>query len=134
MVAAAWKEKAEVLDALADGCELGTTSPWSRAIPERCLTRSRVYSGRGTNTMQALDDRTSLELTAVIWREGEDFVSLCPELGVASCGSTLENAAAMLEEAVDLFLTNARELGLLDETVGALVPGQRWTTSIRVAV
>ena len=51
-----------------------------------------------------------LDLTAVIWREGEDFVSLCPELGVSSCGASLEEATAMLKEAVDLYLENAREL------------------------
>ena len=61
-----------------------------------------------------------LDLTAVIWREGEDFVSLCPELGVLSCGETLEEATAMLKEAVDLFLENARELDMLDAAIGGL--------------
>jgi predicted RNase H-like HicB family nuclease len=75
-----------------------------------------------------------LELTAVIWQEGDDFISLCPELGVSSCGSNLEEALAMLQEAVDLYLENARELDMLDETVAALTSTRRWTTSIRVAV
>ena len=61
-----------------------------------------------------------LDLTAVIWREGEDFVSRCPELGVSSCGETLEEATAMLKEAVDLFLENARELDMLDAAIGGL--------------
>ena len=61
-----------------------------------------------------------LDLTTVIWREGEDFVSLCPELGVSSCGETLEEATAMLKEAVDLFLENARELDMLDAAIGGL--------------
>ena len=74
-----------------------------------------------------------LDLTAVIWREGEDFVSLCPELGVSSCGTTLEEATTMLKEAVDLYLENARELDMLDALEG-LSSEQRWTTSIRVAV
>ena len=75
-----------------------------------------------------------LELTAVIWRERKDFVSLCPELGVSSCGSTLEEAVAMLQEAVDLYLENARDLEMLDDTIEGLTSVRRWTTSIRVAV
>jgi len=71
-----------------------------------------------------------VELTAVIWKEDEGFVSLCPELGVASCGDSVEDAARMLAEAVSLFLENARELGIAEE----LPRGERWTTSIRVAV
>ena len=75
-----------------------------------------------------------LELTAVVWQEGDDFVSLCPELDVSSCGSNLEDAVAMLQEAVDLYLENARELDMLDDTIGSLNAVRRWTTSIRVAV
>ena len=75
-----------------------------------------------------------LDLTAVIWQEGVDFVSLCPELGVSSCGSTLEEATSMLKEAVDLFLENARELDMLDATLEGLSSEHRWTTSFRVAV
>ena len=75
-----------------------------------------------------------LELTAIIWQEGDDFVSLCPELGVSSCGSDLEEAVTMLQEAVGLYLENARELDMLDDTIGSLTSTRRWTTSIRVAV
>jgi predicted RNase H-like HicB family nuclease len=75
-----------------------------------------------------------LDLTAVVWQEDEDFESLCPELGVSSCGSNLEEAVAMLQEAVDLYLENARELDMLDDTIEGLISARRWTTSIRVAV
>ena len=51
-------------------------------------------------------------LTAVIWREDDAYVSQCPELGVASCGDTPDHAVTMLKEAVDLYLDNARELGI----------------------
>jgi predicted RNase H-like HicB family nuclease len=84
--------------------------------------------------MEKSTDHAMLELTAVAWQEGEDFVSLCPELGVSSCGSNLEEAVAMLQEAVDLYLENARELDMLDDTVESLTSARRWTTSIRVAV
>ena len=43
-------------------------------------------------------------LTAVVEREGNGFVSLCPELDVASQGDTVEKATTNLKEAVELFL------------------------------
>jgi predicted RNase H-like HicB family nuclease len=84
--------------------------------------------------MDASEGQSMLELTAVVWQEADDFVSLCPELGVTSCGSDLEEAVAMLQEAVDLYLENARALDMLDDTVASLTSARRWTTSIRVAV
>jgi len=45
-----------------------------------------------------------LQLTGLLEREGDGYVSLCPELDVASQGSTVEEALANLREAVELFL------------------------------
>ena len=42
--------------------------------------------------------------TAVLEKEGDGFVALCPELDVASQGRTVEEATANLKEAVELFL------------------------------
>jgi predicted RNase H-like HicB family nuclease len=42
--------------------------------------------------------------TAILEREGDLFVALCPELDVASQGVTVEEATANLKEAVELFL------------------------------
>jgi len=47
--------------------------------------------------------------TAVLEKEGDGFVALCPEVDVASQGDTVENALANLREAVDLFLECASE-------------------------
>jgi predicted RNase H-like HicB family nuclease len=44
------------------------------------------------------------QFTAVIEREGDGYVSTCPELGVASQGDTVEEARANLLEAVEGFL------------------------------
>jgi len=46
----------------------------------------------------------TMNLTALLERENEGFVSLCPELDVASQGQTVEEALANLKEAVELFL------------------------------
>jgi predicted RNase H-like HicB family nuclease len=45
--------------------------------------------------------------TAIVEREGDGYVSLCPELDVASQGATVEEATAHLREAVELFLETA---------------------------
>ena len=49
------------------------------------------------------------KFTAVIERENDGYVSLCPELDIASQGSTVEEAKANLTEAIELFLEAADE-------------------------
>ncbi len=44
------------------------------------------------------------KFSGVITKEGKFFVSYCPELGVASQGSTSQAALKNLVEAVELFL------------------------------
>ena len=46
-------------------------------------------------------------LTAIIEREGDGYVSLCPELDIASQGDTIEEARNNLREAVELFFEAA---------------------------
>jgi predicted RNase H-like HicB family nuclease len=47
------------------------------------------------------------QLTAIIHREGDLYVALCPELDVASRGSTVDNARDNLIEALELFFEAA---------------------------
>jgi predicted RNase H-like HicB family nuclease len=47
------------------------------------------------------------QFTAIIEREGDGYVSLCPELDIASQGSTIEEARRNLAEALELFLEHA---------------------------
>lgn len=42
-------------------------------------------------------------MTAVLTREGDGFVALCPDIDVVSQGDTVEEAKANLREAVELF-------------------------------
>ena len=72
-------------------------------------------------------------LTAVIWKEGKHYVSKCPELGVASYGATPEKARSALEEAVQLFMSNAKRLGLLQDVEPALSSSARFTAPLEVA-
>ena len=46
-------------------------------------------------------------LTAIIEREDNGYVALCPELDVASQGDTIEEARKNVQEAVELFLESA---------------------------
>ena len=47
------------------------------------------------------------QLAAIIEREGAGYVSLCPELDIASQGDTIEEARKNLQEAVELFFETA---------------------------
>ena len=51
----------------------------------------------------------TMTLTAVITKEDDGYVSLCPELDVASQGDTVEEAKLNLKEAVELFFECASE-------------------------
>ena len=52
------------------------------------------------------------QLTAIIEREGDGYVSLCPELDIASQGATVDEARSNLKEALELFFeaSSATEL------------------------
>lgn len=47
------------------------------------------------------------QLTAIIEREGDGYVGLCPELDIASQGDTIETARKNLQGAVELFFETA---------------------------
>ena len=49
----------------------------------------------------------SRQLTAIVEREGDGYVALCPEVDVASQGATLTEAHKNLEEALALFFEAA---------------------------
>jgi predicted RNase H-like HicB family nuclease len=49
------------------------------------------------------------QLTAIMEREDDGYVGLCPEFDIASQGDTIENARKNLQEAVELFLQTADE-------------------------
>ncbi len=51
----------------------------------------------------------------LIWKEGDVYVSYCPQLDVSSCGDTVEEARRMLKEAVRLFVEEAEKMGTLKE-------------------
>ena len=47
------------------------------------------------------------QLTAIIEREGDGYVALCPELDIASQGASVVEARENLKEALELFFETA---------------------------
>ena len=47
------------------------------------------------------------QFTAIIEREDDGYVALCPELDIASQGESIEAVRANLQEALELFLDTA---------------------------
>ena len=67
--------------------------------------------------------------TAIIEREDEGFVALCPEFDIASQGESVGEARANLKEAVELFLETASPA-----EVARRLKGEVYVTQIEVAV
>ena len=67
-------------------------------------------------------------LTAIVKREGDGYVALCPEVDVASQGDTVAEARANLEEALTLFFETAAAEEL-DRRLG----GEIYVTQVEVA-
>ena len=47
------------------------------------------------------------QMTAIIEREGDGYIALCPEVDVASQGSTVDEARHNLTEALEAFFETA---------------------------
>jgi predicted RNase H-like HicB family nuclease len=69
------------------------------------------------------------QLTAIIEREGDGYVSLCPEFDIASQGSTIEEARENLREALELFFETASP-----DEVRTRLREEVYVTQVEVAV
>ena len=52
-------------------------------------------------------------LTGIAEKDGNQFTAICPELDVASCGDSVEEALDMLEEALEVYLEAVHDVGEL---------------------
>lgn len=59
----------------------------------------------------------SIEFPAEVHRERDTWVASCPQLHVASQGSSAAEAIAMLREALALFIEGCCEQGILDRVL-----------------
>lgn len=60
-----------------------------------------------------VEKQTFLHCSILTRKEGNHYVSWCPELDVASCGNGIEEAVENLKDAIDCFLRTYAELGEL---------------------
>jgi predicted RNase H-like HicB family nuclease len=51
--------------------------------------------------------KSTQQFTAIIEREGDGYLSICPELDIASQGDNIEEARQNLIEALELFFETA---------------------------
>jgi len=76
----------------------------------------------------------TFKYAATIWKETEGYVSKCPELGVTSCGDSFEEALNILKEAVDLYLENAKELGIIEEITESMTGKEKYTAYLEAVI
>ena len=74
------------------------------------------------------------QLTAIVERDGNGYVALCPEVDVASQGDSVAEARSNLEEALDLFFETAstEEIEKRHRPVPTTdrEPGSLWTATM----
>ena len=68
-------------------------------------------------------------LTAIVEREGDGYVALCPEVDVASQGGSVAEARDNLTEALALFFETAGEA-----EIDRRLSGEVYVTQVEVAV
>ncbi len=69
------------------------------------------------------------QLTAIIEREGNGWVSMCPEVDIASQGDSIQDATENLREALALFFETASP-----EEIAQRLHDEVYVTRIEVAV
>lgn len=68
-------------------------------------------------------------MTAIIEREGNGYVALCPEVDVVSQGRTVDEARKNLQEALELFFETASP-----EEIKERLHNEVYVTHVEVAV
>jgi len=67
-----------------------------------------------------------IRLTEELWKEGNMYVSYCPELDVTSCGESIEQAKNNLKEVILINLAETQKMGTFKrfmEEAGFVVAG-----------
>lgn len=65
----------------------------------------------------ANNQKIHIQFTGEIWKEGDKFVSYAPQIQVASCGKTQDEAKKNLIEAVEGFIEITRNMGTLKDVL-----------------
>jgi predicted RNase H-like HicB family nuclease len=62
----------------------------------------------------ACEKAMKLRFSEELWKEGNMFVSYAPELDIAACGETVEQAKRNLVDVIRINMEEMRKLGTLD--------------------
>ncbi len=68
-------------------------------------------------------------VTEIIEREDDGYVALCPQLDITSQGTTVDEARANLQEALELFFESAPE-----DEVRSRLRAEMYVTQVEAAV
>ena len=75
------------------------------------------------------ENKMTRQLTAIIEREDNGYVALCPDVDVASQGDTVDEARSNLKEALELFFETAST-----EEIQKRLHDEVYVTHVEVAV
>ena len=56
-----------------------------------------------------------VKVTEEIWKEGNMYVSYCPELDIASCGESIEESKKNLKEVISINFEECQKMGTLNQ-------------------
>ena len=56
-----------------------------------------------------------IRLTEEIWKEGNMYVSYCPELDISSCGKDVQQAKENLLEAITINIEETKKMGTFEQ-------------------
>ena len=73
--------------------------------------------------------KTIKNFTAIIEKEDDGYVALCPELDIASQGNTVEEAKGNLHEAIELFFEHASK-----DEIDYRIKDEIFITNMQIAV
>ena len=58
-----------------------------------------------------------IRITEEIWKEGNMYVSYCPELDIASCGEDVSQAKKNLMEAILINIEETKKVGTFEQFI-----------------
>jgi hypothetical protein len=89
-----------------------------RAIPQSFMPNILTFPGllyciflsktiKYVQILSKREGKMKFKLTEELWKEGNMYVSYCPELDIASCGETVDQAKTNLKEVILINLEEA---------------------------
>ena len=81
--------------------------------------------------------KSSIIVRVEIFKEGDEYVGICPDLDVSSFGQTVDEARQSLREALEGFFEASEEMGTLNDILweaGFVRDGHTWLARQPVSI